>query len=244
MRFFVSNPSRGYSTFLPPWGPSPQNRKRRFQTLPGVILHFYPDTDPNDSATLSRFQTLPGVILHFYEIMRLFPRRKHYGFKPFQGLFYISTNLSSIINHQSLRVSNPSRGYSTFLLRTDKSQLYLSLRFKPFQGLFYISTQRTFKKGGEDLWSFKPFQGLFYISTWKNVIFSLRRGIVSNPSRGYSTFLRSLAAGDFQGAFVSNPSRGYSTFLPYKFAYKPINKGGFKPFQGLFYISTIDIRKF
>ncbi len=39
----------------------------KFQTLPGIILHFYPS---NRSACkpgcVGLFQTLPGIILHFY----------------------------------------------------------------------------------------------------------------------------------------------------------------------------------
>ena len=85
-----------------------------FQTLPGVILHFYKATGADAYADVM-FQTLPGVILHFYNLRE------------------------SLLLRFSL-VSNPSRGYSTFLLGFDNDGTGHLVCFKPFQGLFYIST--------------------------------------------------------------------------------------------------------
>ncbi len=38
-----------------------------FQTLPGIILHFYIREISAFAAAKGSFQTLPGIILHFYQ---------------------------------------------------------------------------------------------------------------------------------------------------------------------------------
>ena len=160
-----------------------------FQTLPGVILHFYKQPAILENG-LPEFQTLPGVILHFYNKMTphcikgvmvsnpsrgystflppgaICPNATNIRFKPFQGLFYISTRLFVGWYCSIIVVSNPSRGYSTFLL-FDSRKINTAINgFKPFQGLFYISTQEATS--------------------------CAKTPVVSNPSRGYSTFLRLL----------------------------------------------------
>ena len=175
-------------------------RPASFQTLPGVILHFYEKelhAPGNDAVAQDAFQTLPGVILHFYT--------------------HCLWNLQ--ITRCAVFLSNPSRGYSAFLLR---------------------STVRRWRPGfsGE---SSNPSRGYsaFLLTFSGGRIKS--EAILSNPSRGYSAFLRSLRCSPGAYRVLSNPSRGYSAFLhtmectmttilsdPYRF----------KPFQGLFCIST------
>ena len=159
----VSNPSRGYSTFLR----RPQNTRNSwvfaFQTLPGVILHFYAVRRACWGRSLL-FQTLPGVILHFYRFVRCSSTSTPRRFKPFQGLFYIST-------YFNLSLSHPPRE-----------------SFKPFQGLFYISTLVFFAFP----WIARMFQTLPGVILHFYKIVEIQEGwkvVVSNPSRGYSTFL-------------------------------------------------------
>ncbi len=65
------------------------------------------------------------------------------SFKPFQGLFCISTSYDRIHRRTQVSVSNPSRDYSAFLPRRAKAlSLRIGISFKPFQGLFCISTER------------------------------------------------------------------------------------------------------
>ena len=163
----VSNPSRGYSTFLPSKAEIWICRMRSFQTLPGVILHFYFTPRPFWKVRLKMFQTLPGVILHFYLTRSARNARCISTFQTLPGVilhFYAGRRIQEIVEF---------------------------LRFKPFQGLFYIST-RFGGLVGEGVSCFKPFQGLFYISTVLSDVPPLPPPGVSNPSRGYSTFLLTL----------------------------------------------------
>ncbi|GAK59346.1 hypothetical protein U27_06330 [Candidatus Vecturithrix granuli] len=160
----VSNPSRDYSAFL---------QTREFH---GVSAY-------------NVFQTLPGII----------PR------------FYVTAPILSAL---------------------------LGIRFKPFQGLFRVSTL-----DDQDAWviiyhRFKPFQGLFRVSTISERTISRTYIKVSNPSRDYSAFLR--RARNFSTEFVpvSNPSRDYSAFLREINPPDSIDGISFKPFQGLFRVST------
>ncbi len=137
----VSNPSRDYSAFLLYRSRSLSSTSQsQFQTLPGIILHFYRSPVPGIARQLSAFQTLPGIILHFY-----FCR--------------------CACENCRQDVSNPSRDYSAFLQKCLHDSIQTLLCFKPFQGLFCISTNY-FSHGlfAEEM-SFKPFQGLFCIST-------------------------------------------------------------------------------
>ncbi|GAK61647.1 hypothetical protein U27_01548 [Candidatus Vecturithrix granuli] len=120
---FVSNPSRDYSAFLRAEGLKNPLEFHLFQTLPGIIPRFYvkqflvtggsllpfqtlPGIIPRfyfsypfpPPQPFKRFQTLPGIIPRFYR-MRLknsnITRKKR--FKPFQGLFRVSTNAESSV---------------------------------------------------------------------------------------------------------------------------------------------------
>ena len=135
-------------------------------------------------------------------------------------------------------VSNPSRGYSTFLRRAGSFSVPCRTVSNPSRGY------STFLPAGNDGrlersdGSFKPFQGLFYISTIMSTALKRWCCPVSNPSRGYSTFLLRFVACVLICEIVSNPSRGYSTFLRWKCLSRWWTTWSFKPFQGLFYIST------
>ena len=134
----VSNPSRGYSAFLP--------------------LTCSPTPIP------SRFQTLPGVILHFYLTRLRKPSMTTISFKPFQGLFCISTMYSKWLSHKSLSVSNPSRGYSAFLRKC----------WNVIAGRQRVSNPSR---------GYSAFLPAAAIICWTSA------SEVSNPSRGYSAFL-------------------------------------------------------
>jgi hypothetical protein len=86
-------PSRDYSAFLQWAIEMILKAPTMFQTLPGIIPHFYGLTRIFNIAE-RQFQTLPGIILHFYSIRRC-ASEPDLGFKPFQGLFCISTKMEA-----------------------------------------------------------------------------------------------------------------------------------------------------
>ncbi|GAK59354.1 hypothetical protein U27_06338 [Candidatus Vecturithrix granuli] len=89
------------------------------------------------------FQTLPGIIPRFYLTVGIGIYNGNIRFKPFQGLFRVST------------------------ARNNSSLDALGYRFKPFQGLFRVSTFPLRRLHRRRMIRFKPFQGLFRVSTDK-----------------------------------------------------------------------------
>ncbi len=111
----VSNPSRDYSAFLRAFQVGGEKGLHLFQTLPGIILHFYTRCTAPPIRAIFLFQTLPGIILHFYYLGEPVSQEGQCGFKPFQGLFCISTKGVYFLTCFHWVVSNPSRDYSAFL---------------------------------------------------------------------------------------------------------------------------------
>ncbi|GAK59345.1 hypothetical protein U27_06329 [Candidatus Vecturithrix granuli] len=64
---------------------------KKFQTLPGIIPRFYFKGNLVRIVCRELFQTLPGIIPRFYAIFFDFFHHRYYCFKPFQGLFRVST---------------------------------------------------------------------------------------------------------------------------------------------------------
>ncbi|GAK61648.1 hypothetical protein U27_01549 [Candidatus Vecturithrix granuli] len=88
------------------------------------------------------------------------------GFKPFQGLFRVSTPVSPAPAAASQEFQTlPGIIPRFYAIVPSLLSGGLIARFKPFQGLFRVST----KGRGEDVRRasdcFKPFQGLFRVST-------------------------------------------------------------------------------
>ncbi|GAK61654.1 hypothetical protein U27_01555 [Candidatus Vecturithrix granuli] len=187
-----------------------------FQTLPGIIPRFY-FVCVYTCTSNNKFQTLPGIIPRFYlhrtiqtlngtsnvsnpsrDYSAFLRERSSPGqlpidecFKPFQGLFRVSTLLEAcpkepetcsfkpfqglfrVSTHEEearqmifVGVSNPSRDYSAFLQKYALAYSEDGLSFKPFQGLFRVSTLNTVLENSPPLQGFKPFQGLFRVSTF------------------------------------------------------------------------------
>ncbi|GAK61641.1 hypothetical protein U27_01542 [Candidatus Vecturithrix granuli] len=95
---------------------SVESVESEFQTLPGIIPRFYTGTCRPVNPRFRRFQTLPGIIPRFYVFWVDFLPNFIICFKPFQGLFRVST-----VGYQLYPGDKPNR-------------------FKPFQGLFRVST--------------------------------------------------------------------------------------------------------
>ena len=216
---------------------TPHPLSHLFQTLPGVILHFYVFDGQHESregnvsnpsrgysaflqeldAALRKreqqFQTLPGVILHFYAGWRCFCRRRNGSFKPFQGLFCISTRARRSCNSIGF-VSNPSRGYSAFLrpLKADCPDRGCRVS-NPSRG-YSAFLRGKYTQGDLEMVVSNPSRGYSAFLRWSASYDWNVRNLVSNPSRGYSAFLHTQ---DFlhqsKHSHVSNPSRGYSAFL-------------------------------
>ncbi|GAK59347.1 hypothetical protein U27_06331 [Candidatus Vecturithrix granuli] len=115
-RVWVSNPSRDYSAFL------------RI-VIPYDQIEIWVVSNP--SRDYSAFLHL------FLRLWRWFSRN---SFKPFQGLFRVSTAVCQGYAKMVEAVSNPSRDYSAFLLLGIEHDMATQDRFKPFQGLFRVST--------------------------------------------------------------------------------------------------------
>ena len=162
-----------------------------FQTLPGVILHFYAINLSSFLSAQNTFQTLPGVILHFYPTLRNFSLAFLAPFQTLPGVilhFYLQTFFMGC--RVPSCVSNPSRGYSTFLRQWWARSRVVAGWFQTLPGVilhFYAPLEAG--SNCNVLKSFKPFQGLFYISTHSHTTECRPKSHVSNPSRGYSTFL-------------------------------------------------------
>ncbi len=238
---YVSNPSRDYSAFLQGDYMVFVGIITTFQTLPGIILHFYTHLSGAVSEQAAAFQTLPGIILHFYSFVNNLKRVFTICFKPFQGLFCISTITMSDGKDDDLRcfkpfqglfcistvcgmftsccmfsVSNPSRDYSAFLRGIKSNVKQVIGRFQTLPGIilhFYARLSHDSAPG---------------------------RRRVSNPSRDYSAFLRSIRSKKptslkrfkpFQGLFCISTRVNHHGL--------PSAPLGFKPFQGLFCISTL-----
>ncbi|GAK61643.1 hypothetical protein U27_01544 [Candidatus Vecturithrix granuli] len=137
----VSNPSRDYSAFL---------RSVTFLAISIAIS----------------FQTLPGIIPRFYEISIRYHKPINNGFKPFQGLFRVSTALT-------LRLF-PLTSHS----------------FKPFQGLFRVSTY-AIPFAPAIPRSFQTLPGIIPRFYCHRDHCPGDYSAVSNPSRDYSAFLHS-----------------------------------------------------
>jgi hypothetical protein len=111
--------------------------------------------------------------------------RRLNSFKPFQGLFCISTMFFVVLGINN-SVSNPSRDYSAFL--------HEAIIFpEPF------------------LYCFKPFQGLFCISTLMDW-YLLAIEEVSNPSRDILHFYPSPGVRSTSCYTRFKPFQGYSAF--------------------------------
>ncbi|GAK61645.1 hypothetical protein U27_01546 [Candidatus Vecturithrix granuli] len=63
----------------------------KFQTLPGIIPRFYEGYEVLLTNPKKMFQTLPGIIPRFYAGWLPDKYREVLCFKPFQGLFRVST---------------------------------------------------------------------------------------------------------------------------------------------------------
>ncbi|GAK61636.1 hypothetical protein U27_01537 [Candidatus Vecturithrix granuli] len=139
---------------------------KKFQTLPGIIPRFYSLCHflswgsygvSNPSRDYSAFLLLEGHSDRVWLEGR---------FKPFQGLFRVSTRKVGARQSSGINVSNPSRDYSAFLRPSNLDDHWSPfLGFKPFQGLFRVSTKAALHLGQAEN-SFKPFQGLFRVSTY------------------------------------------------------------------------------
>ncbi|GAK59342.1 hypothetical protein U27_06326 [Candidatus Vecturithrix granuli] len=210
----VSNPSRDYSAFLQYINISNTDCCVAFQTLPGIIPRFYFAFILHLPRYGLLFQTLPGIIPRFYVRSSIIHISKRNCFKPFQGLFRVSTG------------------------RERAASINGICRFKPFQGLFRVSTISRCGYIDDTPRRFKPFQGLFRVSTLQGPFFKGIGRVVSNPSRDYSAFLRyrksmrcvifilfqtlpgiiprfytCSSTLSYTNLVVSNPSRDYSAFL-------------------------------
>jgi hypothetical protein len=109
----------------------------KFQTLPGIILHFYgknPGAKSEEAGfqTLpglfcistggccggllpQRFQTLPGIILHFYRPSGDTIDTIPYVSKPSGIILHFYEITVQCPGQSAVTVSNPSRDYSAFL---------------------------------------------------------------------------------------------------------------------------------
>ncbi|GAK59343.1 hypothetical protein U27_06327 [Candidatus Vecturithrix granuli] len=265
----VSNPSRDYSAFLHSWD-------CRWHRISALVS--------NPSRDYSAF-----LLIELSSTLTVFT----YSFKPFQGLFRVSTQTgafaselidiafqtlpgiiprfydpSSAMNLLKVQiVSNPSRDYSAFLQKREIEMMLKDVQFQTLPGII----PRFYSAVSVQVISiipscFKPFQGLFRVSTMKLLIYYAARLAVSNPSRDYSAFLLFGKRGTFEKVpSVSNPSRDYSAFLHFELtvaekgdiafqtlpgiiprfyhsSLKPCKSAYscFKPFQGLFRVSTVE----
>ncbi|GAK61649.1 hypothetical protein U27_01550 [Candidatus Vecturithrix granuli] len=237
-----------------------------FQTLPGIIPRFYSSGRCTGLSRSSPFQTLPGIIPRFYFSCFFSLMVAISSFKPFQGLFRVSTIGEDENTTKKHTVSNPSRDYSAFLraLPRPRSSV-ISPSFQTLPGIiprFYgrpaapVAPENGVSNPSRDYSAFlpsatrKPTLMLRWFQTLPGIIprfyNSLRSCsgkciIVSNPSRDYSAFLLSPKGVKEFEVEVSNPSRDYSAFLREFFTKASPSIICFKPFQGLFRVSTICI---
>ncbi|GAK59349.1 hypothetical protein U27_06333 [Candidatus Vecturithrix granuli] len=160
-----------------------------FQTLPGIIPRFYRFRFHLTERPGFQFQTLPGIIPRFYMRASRTSSGVKSGFKPFQGLFRVSTEWAKGGQLKLRKVSNPSRDYSAFL--------------------------RWWRVGRMGCRWFQTLPGIiprFYFIAFRHG--NLQSRAVSNPSRDYSAFLPAiLGVSSLTNDTVSNPSRDYSAFL-------------------------------
>ncbi len=160
-----------------------------FQTLPGIILHFYFAEKSSGGRTWPCFQTLPGIILHFYlqttinghVTVDLFsnPSRDYSAFL---------TGFCARLPGESHVFSNPSRDYSAFLpgsLTPEETVSYVSNPSRDYSA-FLPAASSAFHRAVK----FKPFRGIIlHISTFKGIPCESCCFAVSNPSRDDSAFL-------------------------------------------------------
>ncbi|GAK61639.1 hypothetical protein U27_01540 [Candidatus Vecturithrix granuli] len=166
------------------------SRVQLFQTLPGIIPRFYEFWIVPQVLWCQPFQTLPGIIPRFYGLGVITSPRLLFRFKPFQGLFRVST------------------------ARYNRATIGGADRFKPFQGLFRVSTHSVIATIVRWLKVSNPSRDYSAFLPIAFLLASCASQQVSNPSRDYSAFL--LALGRVDGVNedqVSNPSRDYSAFL-------------------------------
>jgi hypothetical protein len=111
----VSNPSQGYSAFL--HAQEMTRPAKRFLSFnpPGIILHFNTQVVEGEPADESRFKPFQGLFCISTSFAHPQPRFIFSCFKPFQGLFCISTGGDYGKHCGFFHVSNPSRDYSAFL---------------------------------------------------------------------------------------------------------------------------------
>ncbi|GAK61637.1 hypothetical protein U27_01538 [Candidatus Vecturithrix granuli] len=237
--YHVSNPSRDYSAFL--------------QYLKSTIAFFQKVSNPSRdySAFLpflkecfshqgGWFQTLPGIIPRFYFTITSWLMKPKGCFKPFQGLFRVSTSGKSRHHLHGDRVSNPSRDYSAFLHRLERRCQKIPAMFQTLPGIIprFYKPLWELNYPASQLFQTLPgiiprfYKGFSYSSIIKEGLFQTLPGIIP---RFYSSPSTINCRVWFQ---VSNPSRDYSAFLPKDSTPRYSPFGGFKPFQGLFRVST------